>query len=163
MASTGPAWPVVGNAGQLWSTISRLNELVQFKATLMAFGIMYQVIACTALGDKFGQIRSKVAYNCPVFVTGSRYDRLGTYLSLHNHFWAVLGLSVMFDHISNKETLKRESGQKWSIIKQYEPLWRDMTNYSHITHRISNSDQFSTSATEKATYGLWRHIVADTA
>jgi len=48
----------------------------------------------------------------------------------------------MFDHISIKETLKRESGQKWSIIKQYEPLWRDMTYYGHITHRISNTDQF---------------------
>jgi len=60
----------------------------------------------------------------------------------------------MFDNISIKETLKRESGQKWTIIKQCEPLWRDLTNYGHIRHRISNSDQFSTSAPENATYGL---------
>jgi len=65
----------------------------------------------------------------------------------------------MFDHISIKEALKRESGQKWSIIKQYEPLWRDMTIYGHITHRISNTDQFSASAPEKAAYELCRHLV----
>jgi len=60
----------------------------------------------------------------------------------------------MFGHISINETLKRESGQKWSIIKQYEPLWRDMTNYGNIRHRISNTDQFVTSAPERATFGL---------
>jgi len=38
-----------------------------------------------------------------------------------------------------------------------------MTNYGHIRHSISNSDQFSTGAPEKATHGLWRHLVADTA
>jgi len=60
----------------------------------------------------------------------------------------------MFDHISVKETLKRKSGHKWSIKKQHEPLGRNMTNYGHIRHRISNADKFSTSATEKAMYGL---------
>jgi len=84
-------------------------------------------------------------------------------LNLHNLFLADFGLSVMFDHISIKETHKRESGQKLSIIQQYEPLWRDMKNYGLIRHRISNTDQFSTSAPEKATYGLCRHLVADTA
>jgi len=93
----------------------------------------------------------------------SRYDRLGQYLSLYNLFWAVLGLSALFDHISIKETRKRESGQKRSIIIQYETLQRDMTNYGHIRHSISNSDQLSTGAPEKATYGLWRHLVTDTA
>jgi len=162
MASTGPVRPIVGNGGQLWSRISSLNELVHFKAELRHLGQVYQVIACTAVWDKFGQISSKVAYNGPVFITVSRYDRLGPYLSLHNHFSTVLGLSVMFDHISIKDTLKRESGQKWSIIKHYEPLWRDMTNYGRIRHRISNTDQFSTSAPEKATYDLCGHLVAHT-
>jgi len=35
-----------------------------------------------------------------------------------------------------------------------------MTNYGHIWHSIANSDQFSTSAPEKATYDLWRQLVA---
>jgi len=163
MASTGLVWPVAGNGGQLWSRISSLNELVHFKAELRDLGLVYQVIACTAVWDGIGQISSKVAHNDRVFVTVSRHDKLGPYLSLHNHVWAILGLSVMFEHISIKETVKRESGQKWSIIKQYEPLWRDMTNYDHIRHRIHNTDQFPSSAPEKAKYGLWRHLVADTA
>jgi len=162
MASIGPVWPVVGNGGQLWSWISSLNALVRFKSELRDLGLVYQVIACTAVWDKFGQISSKVAYIGPVFGTVSRYDRLGPYLSLHNLFWDVLWFSVMYDHISIKETLKRESGQKWSIIKQYELLWRDKTNYGYIRHSISNSDQFPTRAPEKATYGIWRLLVADT-
>jgi len=60
----------------------------------------------------------------------------------------------MFDNISIKERRQRESGKKYYIIIQYDPLERDMTNCGHITHRLSNSDQFSTSETEKATYGL---------
>jgi len=63
-----------------------LNELVHFKAELRDFGLLYLVIACTALCDKIGQISSKVTYNGPVFVTVSRDDRLGTYLSLHYLF-----------------------------------------------------------------------------
>jgi len=163
MASTGPVWPVVGNGGQLLSIISSLNELVLCKAELRDHGVVYQFIACTAVWDMFGLISSKVAYNGTVFVTVSRDDRLGRYLSLHNHFLAVLGLSVMHDHISIKETLKRESGKKWSIIKQYEPLWRDMSNCGHTWRSITNSDQFSTREPEKATFGLWRHLVADIA
>jgi len=163
MTSTGPVWLVVGNGGQLWSTISSLGEEGHFMAELRDLGLVYQVIACTAVWDMFGLMSSKVAYNSTVFITVSRYDRLGPYLPLHNHFWAVLGLYVMFDHISIKETLKRDSGQKRSIIKQYEPLWRDMTNYGHIRHKLSNTDHFSTSAPEKATYGLWRYLVAYTA
>jgi len=38
-----------------------------------------------------------------------------------------------------------------------------MTNYGHIWHIISNSDQFSVCVPEKATYVLWRNLVADTA
>jgi len=154
-ASSGPVWPVVGNGGQLWSRISSLQELVHFKAELRELGLVYQVIACTALLDKIGQIWSKVAYNGPVFVIVSWYGRCEQYLSLYYLFCEVLWYSVMFDHISIKETRKRESGQKWSIIIQYEPLLRDMTNYGHIRHRISNTDQFPTSAPEKATYDLW--------
>jgi len=60
----------------------------------------------------------------------------------------------MFDHISIKKTHKRESGQKWSIIKQYEPLCQDMKNYGHIRHRISNADQFPIKEPERATYDL---------
>jgi len=163
MASTGPVLLVAGNGGQLLSGISSLTDLVHFKAELRNLGLVYQVIAFTAVWDEFGQISSKVACQVRVFVTVSRYDRLGPYLSLHNHFWEVLWFSVMFDHISIKEPQKGESGQKWSIIKQYERLWRDMTNYGHIRHRISNTEQFSTSAPEKSTYGLWRQLVADTA
>jgi len=48
-ASTGPVGPVVGNGGQLLSRISSLNELVHFKAELRDLGLLYQVIACTAL------------------------------------------------------------------------------------------------------------------
>jgi len=163
MASTAPVWPAVGNGDQQWSRISSLQELVHFKAELWDLGLLYQVIAYTALWDKIGQICSKLAYNGPVFVTVLRYDRLGPYFSLHNHFWVVLGLSAMFDHISIKESLMRERGQKWFIIKQYEPLWRHMTGYGQIRQRISNTDQFSSGTHEKATYGLWRHLVADTA
>jgi len=51
-----------------------LNELVHFKAELRDLGLVYQVIACTALWDKIGQSSSKVAYDGPVYVTVSRYD-----------------------------------------------------------------------------------------
>jgi len=163
MTSSGPVWPVVVNCGQLWWRISSLIVLVHFKAELRDLGLLYQVIACTALWYKIGQISSKVAYNSQAFVTVSRYDILGPYMFLCNLLWEVLALSVRFDHIKIKETFKLESGQKWSIIKQYELLWRDMTNCGLIRHRFSNSDQFSTSATEKATYGLWCHLVANTA
>jgi len=86
MASTDPVLPVAGNGGQLLSRISSLNELVHFKAELWDLGLVYQVIACTAVWDKFGQNSSNVAYNGPVYVTVSSYDTLGPYLSLHNHF-----------------------------------------------------------------------------
>jgi len=38
-----------------------------------------------------------------------------------------------------------------------------MTNYDHICLGIANSDQFSESAPEMATYVLWRQLVSDTA
>jgi len=38
-----------------------------------------------------------------------------------------------------------------------------MTYYGHIWHSIANSDQFSKSAPEMATYVLWCQLVADTA
>jgi len=44
MASTGPVLPVVGNGGQLLSRISRLNELVHFKAELRDLGLVYQIM-----------------------------------------------------------------------------------------------------------------------
>jgi len=44
MASTGPVRLVVGNASQLWSRISSLNELVHFKSELMDLGLVYQVM-----------------------------------------------------------------------------------------------------------------------
>jgi len=95
MASTGPVWPVLGNGGQLWTRISSLIDVVHFKAELRDLGIVYQVIACTAVRDNFGEISSKVAYNGALFVTVSRYDRLGPYLSLHNLFWGF----VIFNHV----------------------------------------------------------------
>jgi len=118
MASTCPVWPVVGNGGQLCSTISSLNELVHFIAELRVHGLVYQVIACTALWDKIGQIWFKVAYNGPVFVIVSRYNRLGPYLTLYYLFWAFSSRSLRFDHIKIKVPGKREGGQKWSITIQ---------------------------------------------
>jgi len=52
-----------------------------------------------ALRDKIGQILSNVAYNGPVFVIVSRYDRLVSYFSLYYLFRAIWALSVRFDHI----------------------------------------------------------------
>jgi len=49
MASTVPVWPVVGKCGQIWSRVPSLNELVHIKAELKDLGVVYQVIACTAL------------------------------------------------------------------------------------------------------------------
>jgi len=118
MASTGPVWPVVSNGGQLWSRISRLNELVHFKAELGDLGLVYQVRECKALWDMIGRIWSIVAYNGTIFVIVSRYCRLGPYVSLHYLFWAILALSVRFDHIKIKAPGKRESGHKWFIIIQ---------------------------------------------
>jgi len=69
MASTGPALPVVGNGGHLLSRISSLNELVHFKAELRNLDLVYQVIACTSVSDKYGQINYEVAYDGPVFIT----------------------------------------------------------------------------------------------
>jgi len=118
MFPTGPVWLVIGNGGQLWSRISSLYELVHFKSELRDLGLVYQVIACTALWAKIGQNCSKVAYNSTTVLTVPRYGRLGPYLSMHYPFWAVLSLSVRFDHIKIKAPGKRESGQKWSIIIQ---------------------------------------------
>jgi len=95
-----------------------LRELAHFKVELWYLGVVYQVIACTAISDKIGQISSKVAYNDSAFVAVSRYDRLGPYMSLHYLFPAVLALSVMFDHITIKEPHKHDSDQKWSIVIQ---------------------------------------------
>jgi len=38
-----------------------------------------------------------------------------------------------------------------------------MTNYGHILDSIADSDPFSESAPEMATYFLWHKLVADTA
>jgi len=88
----------------------------------MNLGLVYQIIVCKALWDEFGRIWSNVAYNGPVFDILSKYDRLGPYLSLYYPFWAVLALSVRFDHFKIKVPGKREGGQEWSIILQYELL-----------------------------------------
>jgi len=122
MASGDHVRLLVGNANQLWSRISSLNELFHFKTKLKNLGLVNQVTACTTLRDKIGQISSKVAYNVPVFVTVPRYNRLGPYLFLYCLICAVLSLSVRFDHIKVKVPGKRESGQKWSRIIQCEPL-----------------------------------------
>jgi len=95
-----------------------LDELVPFKAEFRDLGLVYHVMASTALREKIGHISSKVSYYGPVFVTVSRYDRLEPDLSLYYLFRAVLALSVRFDHITIKEPRKRESDQKWSIVIQ---------------------------------------------
>jgi len=122
MASSGPMWPVVDNGGQQWSRIKSLNELVHFKWELRDLGLVYQVKECKAPWDKIGRIWSNVSYNGPVFVILPRYDRLAPHLSLYYLFSEVLALSVRFDDIKIKVAGKRESGQKWSIIIQYEPF-----------------------------------------
>jgi len=95
-----------------------------------------------------------VAYNVAVFVTVSKYDRLGPYLSLIYLFPAVVALSVMFDHITFNEPRKRECEQKWSIMIHNDLSYQGVTNCGHIWYSIANSGQFSTSATQKATYDL---------
>jgi len=160
MVSSGPMWPLVDNGGQLWSRISSLNELVHFKAGLRDLCLVYQAMAFTAVWDKICKNRSKVAYNRTTVVTVPIYDRLGPYFSLHFLFWAVLSLSVRFDHITIKETHKREIGQKSSIIIQNVLPLRGVTNCGHIWHSITNSDQLSPSATEKARYDFRRQLVA---
>jgi len=80
-------------------------------AELRDLSLIYQVIACTALWDRIGQILSKVAYNGLVCVIVSTYDKFGPYLSLYYLFWAILALYVKFDHITIKVPRKRESGQ----------------------------------------------------
>jgi len=125
-------------------------------------GLVYQVMECKALWDKSGRIWSSVAYSGPVFVILSTYDRLGPYFSLYYPSWAILALSVKSDHIKIKVPGKRESSQKWPIIIQKVLPQRGMTNFGHIWSSIANSDQFSTSAPVKATYDLWRQLVADT-
>jgi len=112
MASIGPVWPVVGNARQLLSGISSLNELVHLKSELRDLGLVYRVMECKARWDQIVRILSNVAYKGPVFVIAPRYDRLGSYLSLCYLFRAFLALSVRFDHIKVKVPGKRESGQK---------------------------------------------------
>jgi len=146
-----------------FSRISSLQELVHFKSELRDLGLVYQDMECKALLEKICRIWSNVAYNDPVFVIVSRYDRLGPYVSLNYLFCAALALSVRFDHIKVKLPGKNESGQKWSIIIQNVLSKRGVTNCGHIWPSIANSDQFSTSATAKDAYDLWRHLVADTA
>jgi len=151
---------------QWWPTVVKnikFGELVHLKSELRDLRLVYQIMECNALWDKIGRIWSGVAYNCPVYVTVSRCDRLGPCLSLYYHFSAILPLYVKFDHITIKVPGKRESGQQWFKIIQYVLLSRNMTNYGHIWHSISNSVQFSTSAPEKATYNLCRKPVAYTA
>jgi len=129
MAFTGPLWSVVSNGGQLWSRISSLHELVHFKAELRDLGLVYKVIACTALWDKICQVCSKVAYSGPVFVIVSRYDRLGSYLSLYYLFRAILALSVRSDHIKIKVPGRAKVARNgpWSYnMNRYSEIWRIM-------------------------------------
>jgi len=63
-----------------------------------------------------------VACNGAVFATVPRYDRLGPCMSLHYLFGEVLALSVMFGHIKINVPDERESGQKLSVIIQYQAL-----------------------------------------
>jgi len=56
MASTGSVRLVVGNASQVGSRISSLNELVHVKSELRDLGLVYQVMECKALLDRIGRI-----------------------------------------------------------------------------------------------------------
>jgi len=106
---------------QWWTVIVKnikFEQVSPHQGRIEDLGLVYHIIACTALLDTMGQVSSKVSYNGPVFVAVSRYDKLGPYLSLNYVFPGVLALSVMFDHITIKEPRKRESDQKWSIAIQ---------------------------------------------
>jgi len=160
MACTVPVWPVVGNGGQLWWRISSLSKLVHVKSELRDLGPVYHVMECKALFHKIGRTWSNVAYNDPVFLIVSRYDGLGPYVSMYYIFWAVSSRSLRFDHIKIRVTGKREGGRKWSIIIHNVRSEWGVTKCGHIWHSIANSDQFSTTATQNATYDLWRQLVA---
>jgi len=162
MALTGPVWPLVDNGGQLWSRISSLQELDHFKAELRDHGLLYQVIACTALRDKIGQIWSKKAYNGPVFVIVSSYIRLG-------HICACIIFLEQFWHFLSGLIILRwkcQVARKWPeivhnhticpVIERYDQLWPHLTEYIQFW-------SISTSATEKATYDLCRQPLAYTA
>jgi len=109
-------------------------------------GLLYQVTAYTALWDEIGQIWSKVAHNCPVFVIVSRYDRLGSYLSLYHPFWAILALPVRFDHIKIKVPCKRERPErihnytKCRVIARCDQLWPHLTQHSQFWSVFNKCD-----------------------
>jgi len=151
---------------QWWSTIVsniKFERVSPLQVKIEDLGLVYQVMECKALWVKIVRIWGNVAYRGPVFVIVSIYDRLGPYFSLYYPFWAVLAHSVRYDHVKIKVPSKRESSQKWPIIIQNVVSYRGVTNCGHIWHSIANSDQFSTSAPEKATNDLWRQLVAYTA
>jgi len=112
----GPVWPHLVNGDYAWSRIWSMNDLVHIQAEV-SIGLRYQVMAEMVLWCKIEQIWSYVAYNGPIFVIVSRYDRLGPYLPLCYLFWAILALSIRFDHFAIKVPGKRENYQKWSIIQ----------------------------------------------
>jgi len=76
--------------------------LDHLKSELSDLGLVYEVMQCKALWDKIVRIWSNVVYNGPVFVIVSRYDRLGSYLSLYYLFRAILALFAKFDPIMIK-------------------------------------------------------------
>jgi len=141
----------------------RFERVSPLQVKIEDLGLVYQVMECKALWPKICRIWSIVAYSGPVFVIVSRYDRLGPYISLYYPFWTALALSVRFEHIKIKVPGKQESRLKWPIIIQNVLSLRVVTNCGPIWHSIANSDQFSTSAPEKASYGLRRQLVAYTA
>jgi len=90
----------------------KFEQISPHQGRIEDLGLVYQIIACTALLDSMCQISTKVSYNGPVFVAVSGHDKLGPYFTLNYLFPGVLALSAMFDHITIKEPRKRESDQK---------------------------------------------------
>jgi len=123
--NNGIYWSHMTCCRQWWPTViknikferdSPLQDRIEWpRSSISGYGMK-------ALWDKIGQIWSKVAYNGPVFVIVSRDDILGPCLTLYYHLWIILAFYVKYDHIMIKVPRKRESGQKYSIIIQYEPL-----------------------------------------
>jgi len=146
MASTGPVFPVVGNGGQQLSRISSLNELVYFKAELRDLGLAYQVMECKAPLDRIGRIWSNVAYNGPVFVIVSRYDRLGPHLSLYYLLWAVWhflsGFIILRSNclVARKWPEMDNNHTKCPDLARCDELWPHLTQHSQLWSVFNKCD-----------------------
>jgi len=121
MTYVASQWHILHNNGIYWSRITCFRQWWPAIVKNIKFELVRPLqvriegprsilsgLECTALWDMIGRIWSGVAFNGPVFVRVSRYDRLGPYLSLHyflEQFWEFLSCLVIFRskrHLSAK-------------------------------------------------------------